>query len=58
MVKQHKENREQVEHRTWEEIEELKDKSKYVLSQEVDKGVKQKAELTLIRNEYRHREQE
>ena len=58
MVKQHKENREQVEHRTWEDIEELKEKSKYALSQEVDKGMKQKSELTLIRNEYRHREQE
>ena len=25
---------------------------------EVDKGMKQKSELTLIRNEFRHREQE
>ena len=58
MVKSHKENREEVEHRTWEEIEDLKEKSKQELAQEVDKGMKQKSELTLIRNEYRHRDQE
>ena len=58
MVKSHKDNREEVEQRTWEEIEDLKEKSKQELAQEVDKGMKQKSELTLIRNEYRHRDQE
>ena len=40
MVKTHKEKREKVEHNTWEEIEGLKEKSKQVLAQEVDKGMK------------------
>ena len=58
MVKSHKENREKEENQTWEEIEAIKEKNKQELSMEVDKGMKQKSELTLIRNEFRHREQE
>ena len=57
MVKSHKENRESIENKTWEEIEAIKDKNKSELAMEVDKGMKQKSELTLIRNEYRHNEQ-
>ena len=57
MVKDHKENREQVENKTWEDIEAIKEKNKAELAMEVDKGMKQKSELTLIRNEYRHNEQ-
>ena len=58
MVKTHKENRELVENETWEEIEAIKEKNKHELATEVDKGMKQKSELTLIRNEFRNREQE
>ena len=57
MVKSHKENRESVENKTWEEIEAIKEKNKSELAMEVDKGMKQKSELTLIRNEYRHNDQ-
>ena len=57
MVKSHKENRESIENKTWEEIEAIKDKNKSELAMEVDKGMKQKSELTLIRNEYRHNDQ-
>ena len=56
MVKSHKENRELVENKTWEDIEAIKEKNKSELAMEVDKGMKQKSELTLIRNEYRHNE--
>ncbi len=58
MIKSHKEERERVENQTWEEIEAIKEKNKQELAQEVDKGMKQKSELTLIRNEFRHKEQE
>ena len=57
MVKSHKENREKIENMTWEDIEAIKEKNKSELAMEVDKGMKQKSELTLIRNEYRHNEQ-
>lgn len=58
MVRSHKENREQVENRTWEDIEAIKEKNKQELAIEVDKGMKQKSELTLIRNNYKLREQD
>ena len=58
MIKSHKEERERVENETWEQIEGIKEKNKQELAQEVDKGMKQKSELTLIRNEYRNKEQE
>ena len=56
MVKSHKDKREQVENTTWEQIETIKEQNKQELAQKVDEGMKQKSELTLIRNEYRHRE--
>ena len=56
MIKSHKEERERVENETWEQIEGIKEKNKQELAQEVDKGMKQKSELTLIRNEYRNKE--
>ena len=58
MIKSHKEERERVENETWEQIEGIKEKNKQELAQEVDKGMKQKSELTLIRNKYRNKEQE
>ena len=58
MIKSHKEEREMVENKTWEDIEAIKEENKKKLATEVDKGMKQKSELTLIRNEYRHKEQE
>ena len=58
MVKSHKENRERVENETWEEIEAIKERNKQELAMEVDKGMKQKTELILIKNEYRSKERE
>ena len=51
MIKEHKEKRENVENDTWEEIESIKEKNKEQLTLEVDKGMKQKSDLKLIKNE-------
>jgi len=58
MNKSHREERERVENQTWDEIEEIKEKNKRDLAWHVDHGMKMKSELTLIKNEYRHKEQE
>lgn len=58
MVKSHKENRERVENETWEQIESIKEKNKQELAMEVDKGMKQRTELILIKNKYRKEEME
>ena len=58
MVKSHKDERELVENQTWDKIEEIKEENKKDLAKLVDNGMKMKSELTLIKNEYRHKEQE
>ena len=58
MVRSHKEKREQVENQTWEDIEGIKEKNKNELARMVDTGMRQKSELTLIRNQYRNQEQD
>ena len=58
MVKSHKEERDRNENATWDKIEEIKERNKSELSKLVDNGMKMKGELTLIKNEYRSREQE
>ena len=58
MVKDHRANREMVENRTWEKIEDIKEKNKQKLAIEVDRGMKQKSELTLIRNNFKLRDQD
>ena len=56
MVKTHKEKREDVETRTWDEIDKIKESNKRELAKLVDAGMKMKSELTLIKNEYKHKE--
>ena len=56
MVKAHRANREMVENKTWEKIEDIKEKNKQLLAIEVDRGMKQKSELTLIKNNFKLRE--
>mmetsp|Transcript_9999 Transcript_9999/g.13602 ORF Transcript_9999/g.13602 Transcript_9999/m.13602 type:complete len:96 (+) Transcript_9999:1496-1783(+) len=56
MVKSHKDEREKVETETWDKIEEIKEDNKRSLAKLVDAGMKMKSELTLIKNEYRHKE--
>jgi len=58
MIKSHKEERELVENQTWDKIEEIKEDNKRELAKLVDAGMKMKSDLTLIKNEYRHKEQE
>lgn len=57
-MKNHKKNRELVENKTWEDIEAIKEKNKQELAMEVDKGMKQKSELILIKNQFRKKERE
>ena len=58
MIKSHNEERERVENQTWDKIEEIKEENKRELAKLVDAGMKMRSELTLIKNEYRHKEQE
>lgn len=58
MVKSHKEKREDVEKQTWDEIDKIKESNKRELAKLVDAGMKMKSELTLIKNEHRHKELE
>ena len=58
MIKTHKAERDRVENETWDQIEGLKETNKNELAMEVDKGMKQKSELTLIRNEQKHKQAE
>lgn len=48
MIKQHAQVREKVENDSWDFIERLKEKHSQELASEVDKGMKQKSELSLI----------
>lgn len=52
MIKEHKSIREQVENKTWEDIEGIKEKNKDELSREIEKGMKQKSDYKLIKNEH------
>ena len=55
MLKKHKEDREKIENLKWDEIEALKEKNKEELAEKIDKGMQEKASLTLIINDFRER---
>ncbi len=58
MNESHKSERELVENQTWDKIEEIKEENKKELAKLVDNGMKMRSELTMIKNEYRHKELE
>jgi hypothetical protein len=55
MLKDHKHERENTENEKWEEIEQLKEKNKEELADRIDKGMQEKAALTLINNDLQQR---
>lgn len=55
MLKKHMEDRVKVENQKWDEIEALKEKNKEELADKIDKGMQEKASLTLIINDFRER---
>ncbi len=55
MNESHKSERELVENQTWDQIEEKKEENKKKLAKLVDNGMKMRSELTMIKNEYRHK---
>ena len=48
MIATQREKRDELENNTWEEIEMIKDKNKEELRKEIDQGMKEKSNLTLI----------
>jgi len=56
MLKEHKQERELTENEKWEEIEALKEKNKEELADRIDKGMQEKAALTLINNDLAQRQ--
>lgn len=55
MLAQHKIDRQKVENDKWEEIEGIKERNKEELADKIDKGMLEKASLTLIGNDFRER---
>ena len=55
MLAQHKIDRHKVENDKWEEIEAIKEQNKEDLADKIDKGMLEKASLTLIGNDFRER---
>ena len=53
MIATQREKRDELENNTWEDIEMIKDKNKEELRREIDSGMKEKSNLTLIQNEFR-----
>jgi len=53
MILRHKKMRSEVETSRWEEIEAVKEKNKQELADKIDKGMHEKASLTLIQNDHR-----
>ena len=58
MIATQREKRDELENNTWEEIEMIKDKNKEELRKEIDQGMKEKSNLTLIQNEFRVKQHE
>ena len=58
MIATQREKRDELENNTWEEIETIKDKNKEELRKEIDQGMKEKSNLTLIQNEFRVKQHE
>ena len=53
MITSHRNLREQVENDVWDKMEQLKESQNQKLAAEVEKGMKQKAELTLIMTNFK-----
>ena len=53
MITSHRNLREQVENDAWDKMEQLKESQNQKLAAEVEKGMKQKAELTLIMTNFK-----
>ena len=58
MIKDHKEERENIENDTWERIDVLKDKNKEELAGIIDQGMQSKCHLTLVHNDYKKKRKE
>ena len=58
MIATQREKRDELENNTWEDIEMIKDKNKEELRREIDSGMKEKSNLTLIQNEFRVKQHE
>jgi hypothetical protein len=55
MNNRHKLERKRIEEQKWEEIETLKEKNKEELADRIDKGMLEKASLTLVTNDHKLR---
>lgn len=55
MNNKHKLERKRIEEQKWEEIETLKEKNKEELADRIDKGMLEKASLTLVTNDHKLR---
>lgn len=55
MNNKHKIERKRIEEQKWEEIETLKEKNKEELADRIDKGMLEKASLTLVTNDHKLR---
>ncbi len=53
MMKDHKQQREEIENDAWDKIDSIKEKNKEELAKIIDAGMSSKANLTLITNQYK-----
>ena len=53
MMKDHKDQREQIENEAWENVDKIKERNKEELNKIIELGMSSKASLTLITNEYK-----
>ena len=58
IMKDHKEEREQIENDAWEEIDAMRDKNKEELAKHIDAGMESKCSLTMVTNDKQLKEQE
>lgn len=53
MITEHQKVKMEVENYSWERIDRLKERQKEELAKEIDKGMQQKSDLSIIVTEYR-----
>ena len=53
MITEHQKVKQEVENDSWERIDQLKERQKDELAKEIDKGMQQKSDLSIIVTEYR-----
>lgn len=58
MIIEHNEMRGLTENETWERIDKAKEENKQMLALQIDRGMKQKGELTLTQNKYKEKKME